>query len=1381
MKTQFYKKCSFVLVVLFLWTTGIMAQIVPTITGPVDPNTLMPATLGNGITSGQVYITETGMNNYVWAVSSAGTITTPADPTVSNSITVIWTNPTGQQTVSVSYTDPAGLTLSATTVLIINYYPFPAAIDPASIPKFVDPLPHFAGGLRVDAKAGGNMTITAKPVTQVALSTGTTVSMGAAPDGTPLTGIIGTTAGAGVGNYAGYEISYNGNTYGAMWPARTIETLQGNPLRVKYENALNGARYSDFNILADQTLMMNGYTLTPNPLTDPYTGPIPMVVHLHGGEMPSGSDGGPNAWFMPTGTTGFNPFGPLYQTHQSGVSTYPNQQEATTLWYHPHDDGLTRINVYTGLAGYYFLRGTDEESAKLPGWSGDGLVQEVQAPGTSGTFNALPYLPEIEIAIQDRMFNAKGELYWPVAPTNPELHPFWTPEFVGDVMTVNGKTYPYLSVAPRKYRFRVLEGCNARFLNMWLVNAADGTPGPVINVIGGEGGLLANPVPVQTLLMAPGQRYDVVIDFTGFASGTTFTLMNDANAPYPGGDPVTPETSQIMQFVVNGVAVTADNSQLPANLRPVNPLVTLTDFNGNLKPGVTAVNKRQIVLNEVSAAGGPAAVLVNNSFFDAALALPGTPPLPNSNTNPPTLAGGPTELPVEGTTETFSIINISADAHPIHIHLLQWQLVSRQALDDVGYMTAYTGSFTGYNPADFPAGLGYPGGGGSPFPYNTLNADGAIGGNPAVSPFLLGAAIPANPEEMGWKDNVIVMPGEVTTFVVRVAPTDRSINATPSELIFPFDPSQGPGYVWHCHIVDHEDMSMMRPLEILPSFIRFPQITTQPTGVTACNGDVVTFTADGTSLDPTAIITYKWQVMVAGGTWVDLTDGGPYSGSINSTLSINTGVATGLSGNSYQCKLTNISGTTLSNPALLTINNCSVSGSLSYDNVAGPVAIAGATVTLGTNGPFAVTDATGAFTIAGVTSGIQNVTITHALLAGGINSTDAGGVNSWVTSPISIPNVAYLSGDVDKAALGLPDVDAIQQNFVAGTPPFTQAPWVYSMHWYDSAIPPALTVNVNGNSVTGFGILARSAGDFNGSFNPAVPGVSGLLFTPTGLAITVPAGTPFDLPLNAATAMQVGAVSLILNVPATMVTVNKVTVAGSTVAATWNFTGNVLKIGWNSCTPVNVIAGGSLVTINMTPTTAFTTTQQLRVTMAASYLNELADGFFAPVINAGLTVDNVKVTAKASTVATTITLAMVPNPALKGSPVRIDYAVPSAGAINLGIYDGKGVLVLPIPANTPSGSSISLGNLLKGNYYLRLTLIPDYRSSSNSCYQNNDKVGISFTNKKRLSRKGNLFFVSQRNPITPPFKEALIEKLRSRVKLCVNSLKSNNSSLLRRI
>ena len=916
MKTKICIKCASTFFILLLFAVKVFSQApVPTITGPLDPTTNLPAILIGGVTSGQIYTTEPGMSNYAWAVSSpAGSITAGAG---TNTITVTWTLPVGQQSVSVTYTDPTQGS-SVKTILIINYFPFAGAIDPLAVPQFVDPLPHFAAGLRVNAKSGGNLVIQAVKVQQVALPKGTLLANGTIGD--PLT------PNAGMGNYAAYRISKdNGTTFGpAMWPAQTIEAQQGFPLTVQYQNELVGVKYSDFNILADQTLMMNGYTWTGNPLLDPYTGDIPMVVHLHGGEMPSNSDGGPTAWFTPQ----YKQSGPGFKFNASSLSTYPNQQEATTLWYHPHDQGCTRINVYTGLAGYYFIRGAAEETAKLPGWSGDDMVQEATPGGRTATFNgANTYLPEVEIAIQDRMFNVNGELYWPVAPTNPDIHPFWTPEFFGDIMTVNGKVWPYLSVAPRKYRFRMLEGCNARFLNMWLMNLTTlpTSYGPVITVIGTDGGLLdapsvLDPALGKTLFMAPGERFDVVIDFTGVAAGTVFTLMNDAAAPYPTGSPVTPGTTdRIMQFVVNGKMLTStgtpgiDKSFLPNNLRTANPMVKLTDFKGNLSAGVTPLLKRQIILNEVSGPGGPVAVLFNNSHFDAGTPIAGQ----------PIEFGGPTEIPLEGSTELISIINTTVDAHPIHIHLVQWQLVSRQAFNLANYATAYAAAWAGNGKGlpIWPAGLGYPGGSGSPFPYDIPNIpDGAVGGNPAISPFLTGSVMSANPEEMGWKDDIKSFPGEVATYVVRYAPTDKPINSAMKDLVFPFDPSLGPGYVWHCHIVDHEDMDMMRPLIIMPNSIRFPQISAQPAPVMACDGQAGIFSVKATSVTP---ITYQWEVSPDGVKFTKLADGTSYSGATTSSLKIQPAVLS-LSTTLYRVVLTNIDGATISNAALLTVNSLPV-------------------------------------------------------------------------------------------------------------------------------------------------------------------------------------------------------------------------------------------------------------------------------------------------------------------------------------------------------------------------------------------------------------------------------------------------------------------------
>jgi FtsP/CotA-like multicopper oxidase with cupredoxin domain len=666
------------------------------------------------------------------------------------------------------------------------------ALDPSAVPQFVDPLPQFSG-LRVDVRAGGQLIIKTVPHQQIAVSTGTVLANGTVGPANP---------GIGMANFWTYSISKDGSSWTPpMWPSFTIEAQRGNPLDITFRNELYGQTYADVGLTVDQSIMWAAPVVTGNVLTDPYTGPVPVCVHLHGGEVPSTSDGGPNAWYTP----GYAIKGSSFQQGVDSISHYPNTQEAATLWYHEHTMGATRLNVYSGLAGFYFLRGTDEETDQLPGWSGDDLVKEVAPAGTSGTFNPNPYLPEIEIAIQDRMFDNNGGLFWPENPPNPWLHPFWTPEYFGNIMTVNGKTWPYLSVAPRKYRFHFLDGCNASFLNLWLKNITTGAPGPVITQIATDGGLLDSPVsfdPAQgkTLFLAPGERAEVVIDFSKVAPGSKWTLVTDARRPYPTGDlPDTMYNGRIMQFVVNGQMVSAanpanqgtDKSQVPSNLRST-PIVKLTDFAGNLN--VTPSVKRELTLNESEGAGGPELILVNNSRFDS-MRGPGQ-------------FGSITEKPVEGTSELWQVVNLTMDAHPMHMHLVQFQLVSRQAFNDSLYMIAYNSGFPGFS---------WIAGAGPALPYNTPNADGALGGNPATSSFAYGPVMYAEPNERGWKDTFKCFPDQLTTFIVRFCPTDKPLLSAPQNLLFGFDPSKGPGYVWHCHIVDHEDNEMMRPYTVIPS------------------------------------------------------------------------------------------------------------------------------------------------------------------------------------------------------------------------------------------------------------------------------------------------------------------------------------------------------------------------------------------------------------------------------------------------------------------------------------------------------------------------------------------------------------------------------------
>jgi hypothetical protein len=729
---------------------------------------------------------------------------------------------------------------------------------------------------------------------------------------------------------------------------------------------------------------------------------------------------------------------------------------------------------------------------------------------------------------------------------------------------------------------------------------------------------------------------------------------------------------------------------MPANLRPVTPLVQLTDFAGNLSAGVTPYINRQIILNEISAVGGPASVLVNNTYFDAALAVPGTSPI----------AGGPTELQLEGTTETVKIINVSADAHPIHIHLLQWQLVSRQTIDDIGYLAAYAAAWTANAPGtpEFPADQGYPGGSGPPSPYSIPNADGAVGGNPAITPFLTGIPVPARPEERGWKDNIIVMPGEVTTFVVRVAPTDRLINASQNALLFPFDPSEGPGYVWHCHIVDHEDMSMMRPLPILPSPARKPQITSQPISATACAGEIVTYSV---TIGGNPGTTFQWQESTTGGaTWTNLTNVAPYAGALTSSLTISP-AALGLSGNRYRCVLTNNSGVTNSDGALLTVNDCFIQGTLRYNN-AGLTPLAGFTVTAnGKTSP--PTGPDGAFTIPGVTSGVHPVTVTAPLtpVAGSINSTDAGSVNSWALLPTAIPNVRYLAGDVDNTTvIDALDAQAIQQNFVLAKP-FIKAPWVFSETIGSGIVnPPALSITVPGNAVTGFNILGMYTGDFNSSFGT---NVSNITFTPTGNILSFPAGKQFNLPINAGSTMTVGAVSLILNIPSNLVIVKNVAIQGATGPVTFKVAANELRIGWHAATPVNAALGQPFVILTLMPTSSFSGNALMSIGMAANPLNEIVDATNQPIVGATLTVDDVRLIAGTTP---TLQLSASPNPT-KGA-TTITYTLPVEGTVNLGIYNSAGVLVQPVLTNQSGIAGtwsvpVTL-TVIKGTYYIILTL-----------------------------------------------------------------------------
>lgn len=536
--------------------------------------------------------------------------------------------------------------------------------------------------------------------------------------------------------------------YFGSYPGPTIEAQRSTPAKVKWINNLFSPILK-FYLPVDQTLhWANPLGL---PMDDParflpYTGPVPTVTHLHGAEVRSDSDGHPDDWFLPG---------------QWNIYDYPNTQEATTLWYHDHALGITRLNVYGGLAAFYLLRDPANEPANLP----------------AGDY-------EREIVIQDRMFDINGQLLFPSLGINPMVHPFWIPEFFGNTIVVNGKVWPYLNVEPRRYRFRLLNGSNARFYNLSFDKKIP------FWQIGTDGGLLDMPVMISQLLIAPGERADVIVDFGGIPAGTNILLTNNARAPFPNGAPVDRRTTaQIMQIRVNLPLIGMDMSFNPAvvptpTLRVTNPIERLTP----IVPPTPSSPLRRLTLNEVMGMGGPLEVLLNNTKWDGTMS--GFPP------------PGITETPKEGSTEVWEIINLTADTHPIHLHLVQFQLLSRQQFNFNRYWRAYDAAFAGgvFVPAAGP-----------PLLYGTTGVDSILGGNPDITPYLQGKPVGPDPNETGWKDTVRMNPGEVTRIIVRFSPQDATATANPK---YPFDPSIGPGYVWHCHILDHEDNEMMRPYTV---------------------------------------------------------------------------------------------------------------------------------------------------------------------------------------------------------------------------------------------------------------------------------------------------------------------------------------------------------------------------------------------------------------------------------------------------------------------------------------------------------------------------------------------------------------------------------------
>ncbi len=494
--------------------------------------------------------------------------------------------------------------------------------------------------------------------------------------------------------------------YGGNTPGPTIEARAGRPVRIKW---------------------INDALPKTHPLRDAIDSSIDhgmqypevrTVTHLHGGHTPPQSDGQPEAWASPGGAT----VGPDYS---AGDYVYPNSQQAATLWYHDHAMGITRLNVYMGLAGFYIIRDETEDKLDLP----------------RGDY-------EIPIMIQDRMINADGSLHYPLRG-NTAVHPVWNPHFFGDIAIVNGKAFPYLEVEPRRYRLRLLNASQARYYNLRLETAA-GKQIP-FNIIGSDGGLLAKPAEMNRLLIAPAERYDLMVDFSGMETAN-ITLRNDAAAPLPEGGG--PSLSEIMQFRVSKPLNGATDSSPPARL-VLPPIAALA-----ATPGIPA---REIVLyeNQVPASEtvdpdlggeprtGMTSLLINARYF----------------------ADPVEEQPKAGTTEIWEVYNATLMNHPIHLHLVQFQVLNRQALDGNSFFNPWYAWRTGSSP------------------------------RPSFADFLTGPPVPPRPEESGWKDTVQSGPLEIVRLIAKFdLPSGAKAPAR---------------YVYHCHILEHEDNEMMRPYDVV--------------------------------------------------------------------------------------------------------------------------------------------------------------------------------------------------------------------------------------------------------------------------------------------------------------------------------------------------------------------------------------------------------------------------------------------------------------------------------------------------------------------------------------------------------------------------------------
>ena len=632
--------------------------------------------------------------------------------------------------------------------------------------KFVNPLPNLlTPQLYIDATAGGTYTIT--------------MNEGAHDFG--LGAAFGSTSAWGYHS----ALAPLWDNLGLNYLGPTIVAQEDVPISIDWVNDLP----SDHLLDVDET---------PHGAPESLDGGVRVQPHVHGGLTVASSDGNPFANNAFTGAE---------------IYDYRNAQDPANIWYHDHALGITRLNVFAGLAGFYIIRDSQDTGA---------VGNPLGLPANSD-----PNYYEFPVVIQDKTFDINGNLYYPAFPGDPlagpgnptvpvvpgvdafgTINPFpgsptsptVVAEYGGDVMIVNGVAWPTLDVEPRTYRFRFLDGSDSRFYTLKLPRGLE------FQVIGSDNGLLDGPaVATRTLPVGPGERYDVIIDFSKQA-GKTLTLTNvqgGTGARPIFNDPKT--TGQIMQFNVLNVAPSIPdpvNPQWKIDLRP-DPADTIPvwtkNADGTWTSGVgttTAPGAHALAVFEGLDNYGrlfPHLGTVNEGSLlwaedpDTGLLVAGDQP---GNPGVGFAKAAAAETVEAGVYTLFEVYNTTPDAHPIHLHGTEFQVLERQKIaftlvpDPNGTLSMESGAYLTSTFAD-------------------TNGDRLVNTNDIT---LLGKAAPAAAYESGFKDTAIVNPGEriLVVALFEEALLDQDVGFG------------GAGnYVWHCHILSHEDHEMMRPLKLV--------------------------------------------------------------------------------------------------------------------------------------------------------------------------------------------------------------------------------------------------------------------------------------------------------------------------------------------------------------------------------------------------------------------------------------------------------------------------------------------------------------------------------------------------------------------------------------